>query len=501
MPMPVHLPHSRSQSPSSGSSAAWLEELVEQIVDHGQDSALEQDIDQWREDLHKRLEQVRQHPQENMGFLEEHIRQATLRLQCLLVQKAMQDKANTVEEKCPDCGGPLRDKKRRVLRWVEAYCGKVKLVRTHGWCPHCEQWVFPADRALGLREDSTASPLMQEICALLVSKMPAEQAEALSLRVTGRPLSRSTLGREAQRQGDRALSVRQQLVQTPVVKPPSAQALVGLDQPPEPFTLVIQIDAWNIRERDDWGQTEKRRRKDPKFDRWHWVYTATCFRLSHRCKKGRFKNKLRPIITERSYVATRGGIDALMQQLYYEARARGLAQAQRVLVLADGAVWIWNLVEDRFKDALQRLDLFHANSYLWAVANELHGKASKEARQWVKPLLQQIRNDQVAKVITQLEELKPRLAQAAAKAAQEAIDYYQSNKKRMKYKEGRKRKEPVGSGAIESTCRQLQCRMKRCGQFWSTRGDEALLCLEMFWRNERWEMLFPHAKLTASANN
>ena len=412
--MPVHSPHHRWQSPSSGSSAAWLEELVEQIVDHGQDSALEQDIDQWREDLHKRLEQVRQHPQENMGFLEEHIRQATLRLQCLLVQKAMQDKANTVEEKCPDCGGPPARQET-----AGAPVGRGLLRQSQAGA---HAWLVPALRAVGVslptgpwdsREDSTASPLMQEICALLVSKMPAEQAEALSLRVTGRPLSRSTLGREAQRQGDRALSVRQQLVQTPVVKPPSAQALVGLDQPPEPFTLVIQIDAWNIRERDDWGQTEKRRRKDPKFDRWHWVYTATCFRLSHRCKKGRFKNKLRPIITERSYVATRGGIDALMQQLYYEARARGLAQAQRVLVLADGAVWIWNLVEDRFKDALQRLDLFHANSYLWAVANELHGKASKEARQWVKPLLQQIRNDQVAKVITQLEELKPRLAQAA----------------------------------------------------------------------------------------
>jgi len=116
-------------------------------------------------------------------------------------------------------------------------------------------------------------------------------------------------------------------------------------------------------------------------------------------------------------------------------------------------------------------------------------------------LLKQIRNDQVVKVIAQLEELKPRLAEAAAKAAGQAIEYYQNNQKRMKYKQGRKGKEPVGSGAIESTCPQLQCRMKRCGQFWSTRGDEALLCLEMFWRNERWEMLFPHAKLTAIANN
>jgi hypothetical protein len=92
-----------------------------------------------------------------------------------------------------------------------------------------------------------------------------------------------------------------------------------------------------------------------------------------------------------------------------------LDPGQRVLVIADGAVWIWNLVEDRFKEAVQRLGLYHANTYLWAVANEL--------------------------------------------------------------------------------------QMKRCGQFWSTQGDEALLCLEMFWRNQRWELLFPHAKLTAIANN
>jgi hypothetical protein len=43
--------------------------------------------------------------------------------------------------------------------------------------------------------------------------------------------------------------------------------------------------------------------------------------------------------------------------------------------------------------------------------------------------------------------------------------------------------------------------MKRPGQFWSTRGDEALLCREMFWRNQRWQRLFPHAELTAVANN
>ena len=338
---------------------------------------------------------------------------------------------------------------------------------------------------------------------MLVSKMPAEQAEALSLRVTGRSLSRCTLAREAQRQGESALVVRQRLVDAPVGLPSESKnkAARAGDPPPEPFTLVIQIDAWNIRERDHWGQTRKMRQRRQELKRWHWVYTATCFRLNHRCTKGRFKTKLRALITERSYVATRGGVEPLMKQLYYEARARGLGQAQRVLVIADGAVWIWNLVEDRFQEAIQRLDLYHANTYLWAVANELHGAGSPEARRWVKPLLKQIRNDQVAHVITQLAELKPQLVAAAAKAADQAIEYYQNNQKRMKYKQARQRKEPIGSGAIESTCRQLQCRMKRCGQFWSTQGDEALLCLEMFWRNERWELLFPHAKLTAVSNN
>ena len=413
----------------------------------------------------------------------------------------MQVKADAVDEKCPDCQHSLREKKRRVARSIDAYCGKVRLLRTHGWCPRCQRWFFPADRTLGLREDSNASPLVQEMSALLVSKMPAEQAEALSLRVLGRSLSRCTLARQAHAQGEHAITVRQRLSDTPVVGPPSTKALLPVDQPPEPFTLVIQIDAWNIRERDHWGQTQAMRRRQQELKRWHWVYTATCFRLQHRCRKGPSKNKLRALITERSYVATRGGVDALTKQLYYEARARGLAQAERVLVIADGAVWIWNLVEDRFKDSVQRLDLYHANTYLWAVANELHGPGTVAARHWVKPLLKQVRNDQVANVITELQDLKPRMEAAAAEATDQAIEYYQNNQKRMKYKDARRRHEPVGSGAIESTCRQLQCRMKRCGQFWSTTGDEALLCLEMFWRNERWELLFPHAKLTAVSNN
>ena len=64
---------------------------------------------------------------------------------------------------------------------------------------------------------------------------------------------------------------------------------------------------------------------------------------------------------------TRGGVEALKQQLWAEAMRHGLSQAQLVLVIADGAVWIWNLVRDRFPEAVQRLDPWHALEHLWAV--------------------------------------------------------------------------------------------------------------------------------------
>lgn len=172
-----------------------------------------------------------------------------------------------------------------------------------------------------------------------------------------------------------------------------------------------------------------------------------------------------------------------------------------MLLIADGAVWIWNVGKDRFPGAVQRLDLFHARSYLWAVANELHGAGTAEARQWVKPLLQQVRKDQTPAVITELKELLPTLTAAQAKKVNPTVEYYTHPLDRMKYTEADRRNEPVGSGTIESTCRQYQCRMKRCGQFWSQLGDEALLTLTSYWKNGYWEKLFPHAQLTSVSRN
>jgi hypothetical protein len=63
---------------------------------------------------------------------------------------------------------------------------------------------------------------------------------------------------------------------------------------------------------------------------------------------------------------------------------------------------------------------------------------------------------------------------------------------RMDYKTGQALGQPVGSGAVASTCSQYPRRFKLTGQFWSLEGDEAFLALDTLHRNERWHLLFPH---------
>jgi hypothetical protein len=172
---------------------------------------------------------------------------------------------------------------------------------------------------------------------------------------------------------------------------------------------------------------------------------------------------------------------------------RGLGQAASALVIGDGAVWIWRLADDRFPEARQRLDYYHAVQHLAAVGRALFGEDKDKLKEWLRPLVQQLKNQSSIKVVRKLEEIVAAMpAGPAAQAAQKEVNYLQEHQERMDYRAGKRRGEPIGSGAVESTCRQAQCRFKRPGQYWSRQGDEALLCLETFWRNERWHLLFPH---------
>lgn len=439
----------------------------------------------WQARLTAGLTRSLQASDQNLGPLEEEILHSTRDLERKLLEEAAQKKADRATPVCPVCAHQLSRCTRDHERTFQSRFGPVRVTRLRGWCRRCRAWGFPADHVLGLSETGGASPSVQERAALTVSKMPVQEASAVMERLTGVKLPPATLDREARRQGQRADKKRTQLDE-PMRTAQGVQQMLPL--PKEPFTLVIELDAWNIRERDDWGHSARQRAAGQEPSRWHWVYGGTCFRLAQRVEGAGGRAR----ILSRGTVMTRGGVEDLRAQLFAEAQRHGLAQAAKVLVVADGAVWIWNLAGARFGQAQQRLDYYHASQHLWAVAHALHPEAAAAAKAWIAPRLKKLKSGRAGALLNDLRALAKRLRQKKRQAVQSEVAYLENHRGRMAYAAARRAGEPQGRGAMESTCRQYQCRFKRPGQFWSGAGDEALRCLETFWRNNRWHLLYPH---------
>jgi len=441
--------------------------------------------------LERSIQHLVQASDQNLGHLEVQAAHDVQELLRQAVERGAQAKADAAPPACLVCGHKLTRLASGHARTFECRHGAITIERMRGYCKRCRQWRTPAAAALGLEESAGYSPAVQDMAALLASKLPVEEASAVLEHLTGIQLPRATLDREAKRQGEWAQALRTQLDQ------PAGREKRQLELTLEPCQMIIQLDGWNIRARDGWGQTAVQRRAGQEPERWHWVYTGTCFRLDQR---GRTAGG-RPVITERGLVATRAGLDALREQMHAEALRRGLGQAAGALVLGDGAVWLWRLADDRWPQARQRLDFYHAVQHLAAVGRALFAEDKVKLTAWLKPLVRQLKHESSVKVIRQLEEALAALpGGASATTVAKEVAYLREHQGRMDYRAGRRAGEPLGSGPVEATCRQYQCRFKRPGQFWSRSGDESLLCLETFWRNGRWSLLFPHSACHPARN-
>jgi hypothetical protein len=213
--------------------------------------AFGQPVQDWRERLLAGLDRSVRASDQSLGHIEAEIAHHTRDLERAVAQEAAQNKADQTRPHCPVCGDSLGRLTHGHERTVQTRFCPIQLKRSRGWCRRCGAWRFPADHALGIDGGGTASPAVQEMAALLGSKMPLTAAHAVLQRLTGVALPRATLDREAQRRGERAQAQRDaldQAMQTAAGARAQSRVL-----PAAPFTLIIEIDAWNIRERDDWG--------------------------------------------------------------------------------------------------------------------------------------------------------------------------------------------------------------------------------------------------------
>ena len=250
------------------------------------------------------------------------------------------------------------------------------------------------------------------------------------------------------------------------------------------LSLVLMMDGWMARERGaDWGASP--RKKDPQRIAWHEIKSAIIYRLEQRAEKA----SGRGLLLEKFIVACppqTAPVD-FGAAVEVEARRRGLGRARHVYLVMDGAVWLWDLAEDRFATAVKTLDFHHASEHLWAVGHALYGEGSAEAVAWVEKLLHRLRHGGEARVVRRLQELLEPVAGRSAETQallQREANYFATHREHMHYQAMERAGAPIGSGAVESLGAQLQRRFRCSGQFWMRPGLSHLLALAVLFKNQ-----------------
>ncbi|MEK7414623.1 MAG: hypothetical protein AAB263_15015, partial [Planctomycetota bacterium] len=86
----------------------------------------------WLERFEKRMKEVREATDLSGGHIEEVARQGCNELERLLIQCAMQARADLVEVKCSHCGGKLVRRCRQKTHPIRTLCGTIEFQRTGG---------------------------------------------------------------------------------------------------------------------------------------------------------------------------------------------------------------------------------------------------------------------------------------------------------------------------------------------------------------------------------
>ncbi len=153
-------------------------------------------------------------------------------------------------------------------------------------------------------------------------------------------------------------------------------------------------------------------------------------------------------------------------------------KAKELIFVCDGAIWIWNLVSYYYPKAIQIVDWYHAIEYLSPVASALFSKSEVKKR-WLDKVKAWLWDGNIEKVIWECEHY---LDGVAAEFAKSAITYYSNNKERMRYSQYRQQGYAIGSGTVESSCKQVAtARLKISGARWTLDGAVATAKARAAW--------------------
>jgi hypothetical protein len=400
---------------------------------------------------------------------------------------------------CPSSGDHLQNARFRTLPLITTL-GTVSIRAHYGYDRRANRWTFAVRDFWGLAPRQELSPELEQQLGYTATECGSYKKAETMARKWGVEISATTIhkyvqsfGREAQRQQElRTQRALNPATRAQVVREAQAQAPNALKE----YNLVISIDAWKGRERgQDWGL--KPANAAANRVEWRDIKLAVIYRMDQLVEKALSSadpaTRPRRQILEKFWVAAPSGTapEEFGRHVHAEALRRGMGQAKYILIVADGAVWIWNIVEDRFQCALKELDFYHGSEHLWEVARDLYPQPEK-AKAWVEPLLHQLRHGQEAAVLETLESLPEaadKLGAVVSELVQREIKYFQKHRDHLHYQDNADKGLPVGSGAVESGCSQFQDRFKRTGQYWNSVSMGNLQSLKVAHNNGDWDAL------------
>lgn len=340
--------------------------------------------------------------------------------------------------------------------------GVCRVRRAYYHCPTCRAGQIPYDRDAGLGSGQLSNRLASAV-SLLAAQSSFEEAGRTLQALTGIVVDDNTIAHAAEQAGRAILARNDTAVQEALEnrRPPTAEV-----QPPR---LYISTDGTTAPTQEGW--------REVKCGAVYWDDPV----------EGR----------QSRYAGRIEDCESFGRRLWYLACECGLRQAAEVVVIGDGAPWIWNQAKRRFSRARQILDWYHASEHVWLCANGLYGEGTKAAAAWANRMLT-VLYEQGGRALLRCLRRSCRSRGERPAALAELLGYIVPNVERMDYPAYRAAGLAIGSGPVESACKRLVGgRLKGPGMRWSVAGADAILALRITWLNGHWQRLWESKPLAA----
>jgi hypothetical protein len=360
------------------------------------------------------------------------------------------------------CGQLARYAGRRHKSFQSAL-GPLQLERAYYHCSGCGQGFCPRDRHLGLT-DTSLSPAVTRMVAAVGSMVSFEEGSQLLEELAGVSVNAKQVERGAE-----ALGVE--------ISEDEARDVTPLETQPLPPTLYLGVDGTGVPIRAEQLKGRRGKQLDGSA-KTREVKLCTVWSCEARDQQGRpMRDEGSVSYTAAIESAATADTDvvpaAFTQRVLREASRRRFTQANRTVVLGDGAPWIWKIAQELFPHAIQIVDRFHVKQTLSTVSKAVYGADSQQAQQWARR-----RHDELdAGKFPDLLRAVRRQADTCEEA-RKCFQYLHRNRDRMRYPHFEAQGFCTSTGVVEAGCKVIVgTRLKRAGMHWTIRGSNAIISL------------------------